>query len=60
MKNKRWSSKVSTVKVTNRDTGRQDVHKYISDEEVEWIRLNPNLKVEVLEVMPRRHRRKDA
>lgn len=39
-----------TVKVTNLESGRVDVHKNLSKNDVEWIRVNPNLKVEVIEV----------
>jgi hypothetical protein len=54
MSDRKWSSKVLNIKVTNMICGREDVHRYISPDEVEWIRLNPNLKVQVLEVLPRR------
>ena len=50
---------ILTVKVTNLETGRIDVHKNISREEADWIAVNPNLRVEVLEVAMRRRRRKN-
>ncbi len=52
--------RVLTVKVTNTETGRQDVHRNISKEEADWIALTPSLKVEVLEVsLKGRHGRKN-
>lgn len=56
MSNK-FDSKVLTIKVTNLDTGREDIHKNISPDEIEWIKLNPNLRVDIVEVSPRRSRR---
>jgi len=49
MLNRRFDSRNLTVRVINLDTGREDVHKNISYDEMEWIRLNPNLQVDILE-----------
>ena len=46
---KKWSSRSLSVRVTNRVCGRVDVHKNISQEEAEWIAVNPNLDVEYID-----------
>jgi hypothetical protein len=53
-----WGPSNLTVKVTNLETGRTDIHRSISKEEADWINLSPNLEVEVVEVSMRRIRRK--
>jgi len=47
---RKWSSRNITIKVTNMNGGRVDIHRNISREEAAWIECNPNLKVEVLEM----------
>jgi len=53
-------SRVLTVKVTNLGTGREDIHKNISKEEVEWIKLTPGLEVEIMEVSMRGRSKKKS
>jgi len=38
------------VKVTNRDSGRVDIHYGLSRWDLEWLRAMPTLKVDILEV----------
>lgn len=38
------------IKVTNTVDGRIDFHENLTKEDIEWIKCNPNLHVEVLEV----------
>lgn len=53
----RESSEVYTIKVTNKDSGRVDIHKNLSKSEVEYIEFMPSLSVEVMEVNLRKTRR---
>jgi|LWDU01.1.fsa_nt_gi hypothetical protein len=46
-RNNRWYNKI-TIRVTNNETGAIYTHKNLSKHEVDWIRLDPNLTVEVL------------
>lgn len=46
-RNNRWHNKI-TIKVTNNDTGAIYTHKNLSKYEVDWIKLDPNLTVEVI------------
>lgn len=46
------------VKVTNTVCGRVDVHEGLSKTDIEWIKSNPNLHVEVLEVRAGRRKAK--
>lgn len=50
-------SKFYTVKVTNNDSGRIDIHKNLTMDEVEYIKLTPTLTVEIIEVNLSRKRR---
>lgn len=45
----KWGTRSLTIKVTNLDSGRVDVHKNISRDEADWIAVSPNLKVEILD-----------
>jgi len=47
---RKWSSRNVTIKVTNMDCGRVDIHRNISKEEICWIESNPSLKVEIIEM----------
>lgn len=49
----RRSERNITVRVRNLDTGREDVHRGLSMDEVEWIKLTPTVEVEILEVSMR-------
>lgn len=52
--------KLYTIKVTNNDTGRVDIHKNLSYDEVEYIKITPTLTVEVIEVnLPKKKRVKE-
>lgn len=42
------------VKVTNTIDGRTDYHEGMTKWDIEWIRANPNLHVEVLELRGKR------
>jgi hypothetical protein len=53
-----WGPSNLTVKVTNSETGRVDIHKYLSRDEADWINISPNLQVEIIEASMRRVRRK--
>jgi hypothetical protein len=48
--------KVFTIKVTNVVDGRIDIHKDLLSLDVEYIRANPNLRVEVMEINIRKGR----
>jgi len=37
------------IKVKNNETGEEYIHDNLTKEEVEWIKLDPNLEVEVIE-----------
>ncbi len=47
--NKKWGARNLNVKVVNHQCGRIDFHKNLSSEEVDWIALDPNLEVEVVD-----------
>lgn len=49
-----------TVRVTNLESGRVDIHKNLTKTDLEWISCNPNLKVEVLEVSMKRKKNKES
>ena len=38
-----------TIKVKNNKTGEVYIHENLTQEEIEWIRLDPNLEVEIIE-----------
>jgi hypothetical protein len=46
---KRWSSRGLTIRVTNISSGRVDIHRNISKEEITWISCNPNLEVKIVD-----------
>lgn len=50
--------KLYTIRVTNNDSGRVDIHKNLTSSEVDYIRLTPTLTVEVLEVNFSKKRKK--
>ena len=45
--NRNWYHKM-TIKVTNNETGAVYTHKNLSKDEVDWIKLDPNLTVVIL------------
>ena len=47
-----------TIRVTNKETGRVDIHKGISRDEAEWINVSPNLEVEIIEIFNKRVQKK--
>jgi hypothetical protein len=49
-----------SIKVTNTLCGRVDFHESLSREIVEWIALDPNLLVEVVEVLTRKNKHEDS
>ena len=49
MTDKRYFGKYK-VKVVNTIDGRTDVHDGLSKEDISWLRANPNLHVEIVQV----------
>ena len=50
--------KLYTIKVTNNDSGRIDIHKNLTMDEVDYIRLTPTLTVDIIEVSLSKKRKK--
>lgn len=49
-----------TVRVTNLESGRVDIHKNLTKTDLEWIECNPNLRVEVIEVSMKKEKRRGS
>lgn len=49
--------KLYTVKATNTETGRVDIHNQLTQEEVNYLEWIPSLTIEIIEVEFKRRRR---
>lgn len=53
-------NKVYTIKVTNNTSGRVDVHKGLTLDEVDYIKLTPTLTVDIVEINLQKRQKKVA